>query len=271
MKTNKRTITESQLRNIVVGTVKKVLKEDFKNIDNLSDYIRQNNIQMRQASKFARINAVQAQGGERINTVASDGTQETTNVAKQGDWIVNNVSNPNNKWIIDPVTFAKKYQPDPSQQGVYMPKGGPMMAGQINEPISFNAPWGERMNIDRGGYLMQTPGSETDIYGISGQDFDNTYRFDETRKCNNKRVIKESQLQRVIKESVKRVLKEGIDDILFGRIENAKEVLGADGFIMAMVKYLSQEQVERMMDFIERVYEVPSRDDDEDEEVGNSC
>jgi len=179
-KKNVKRINESQLKAIVAKSVKKVLNEDFRNVDNLSDYIRQNNIQMRQASKFARINAVQARGGERINTIASDGTQETTNVANIGDWIVNNVGNPQNKWIIDPQTFAKKYQPDPSQDGVYMPKGGPMMAGQINEPISFNAPWGERMNIDKGGYLMQTPGSKTDIYGISGPDFDNTYKFNES-------------------------------------------------------------------------------------------
>lgn len=170
---------ESKLNKIVAESIRKVLKEDFRPVDNLSDYIRQNNIQMRQASKFARINAVQARGGERINTIASDGVQETTNIAKPGDYIVNNVGNPNNKWIIDAATFAKKYQPDPTQQGVFMPKGGPMMAGQINEPISFTAPWGEQMNIDKGGYLLQTPGSESDIYGISGKDFDSTYRFNQ--------------------------------------------------------------------------------------------
>lgn len=129
-------------------------------------------------SKFQRINAVKAQGGEEIETIASDGTKETTNIASAGDYIVNNVSNPDNRWIIDAKTFEKKYQIDPENVGVYMPKGGPMMAARLDEAVSFVAPWGEKMYIDKGGYLLQDPGNSNDVYGISGPDFEATYRFD---------------------------------------------------------------------------------------------
>ena len=232
---------ESQLREMVSKIIKESLSmEDvnsqpqFRQVDNLYDYINQNNIQMRQASKFARINAVQARGGERINTVAGDGTQETTNVAKPGDFIVNNVGNPNNKWIIDAATFQKKYVPVQGQPGVFMPKGGPMMAGQINEPISFTAPWGEKMNIDKGGYIMQTPGSQTDIYGISGRDFDDTYRFD---KLEEQKEIKmnESQIREMIHKIISESLNELSPDYYSANAQKAQNALnGFGGKMMKM-------------------------------------
>lgn len=197
----KRTIrlNESELKRMISESVRRILYEadGFKNVDNLNDYVASNGLQMRQASKFQRINARPAQEGERITTIASDGVGETRNVAEQGDWVVNNVSNPDNQWIIDGKTFAKKYVPVNGQQGVYMPKGGPMNAAQINEPISFTAPWGERMNIDKGGYILQDPNNPNDIYGISGKDFDSTYRFNENRI-----------LQNIIRECVQSALNE---------------------------------------------------------------
>ena len=89
-----------------------------------------------------------------------------------------------------------------------------MNAAQINEPISFTAPWGEKMNVDKGGYILQDPNNPNDIYGISGKDFDSTYRFNENKQYNKNRNIKqtirlrESDLHKIVKESVKRVLKE---------------------------------------------------------------
>lgn len=218
-----------KLRQIISETVKRAIKEEMDNpyrqVPNLADYIQQQGLQMRQASKFQRINARPAQEGERITTIASDGVSETTNVAGQGDWVVNNVSNPDNQWIIDGKTFAKKYVPVNGQQGVYMPKGGPMNAAQINEPISFTAPWGETMNIDKGGYILQDPTNPNDIYGISGKDFDNTYKFNENKTIYNRNIsenkhykanrnmkqtirLKESELKRMIEESVNKILQE---------------------------------------------------------------
>lgn len=150
----------------------------YTQVDDLLDYAKQNNLTFKRASKYQRINAHPAKHDEQVATIASDGTAETTNTAKDGDWIVNNTTNPNNKWIVDNQTFQKKYTPVEGTKDTYKPKGNPMDAAQIHEPISFIAPWGQRMNIDDGGYILQDPTNPTDIYGISREDFDNTYRFD---------------------------------------------------------------------------------------------
>lgn len=79
-----------------------------------------------------------------------------------------------------------------------------MNAAQINEPISFTAPWGEKMNIDKGGYILQDPNNPNDIYGISGKDFDSTYRFNENRNYLN---LNETQLNKIIEESIRNAIR----------------------------------------------------------------
>ena len=118
--------------------------------------------------------------------------------------VLNNVGNTANKWAAETSTFNRKYEQDPTQQGVYKPKGGPMNAAQINEPISFTAPWGEKMNIDKGGYILQDPNNPNDIYGISGKDFDSTYRFNENRNYLN---LNETQLNKIIEESIRNAIR----------------------------------------------------------------
>ena len=172
-------LTESELKHLIRESVNRLMEDEFRQVPNLGDYVKQQGLSFRQASKFQRINARPAKPGEQIQTIASDGVAETTNVAKEGDWIVNNVSNPENQWIIDGATFQKKYVPVEGEEGVYAPKGGPMNAAQISEPISFKAPWGEQMNIGKGGYILQDPNNVDDMYGISGEDFDNTYKFND--------------------------------------------------------------------------------------------
>lgn len=197
-------LTESELKHLIRESVNTILNEtDFKQVDNLNDYIAQNNLQMRPASKFQRVekqtgkNYITQYGKERgmnkrqigrmirrgksapLTTVASDGTTETTKPITKNDVVLNNVGNRDNKWSPDNSTFQRKYEQDPSLGGnVYKPKGGPMNAAQINEPISFTTPWGEQMNIDKGGYILQDPNNKEDVYGISGRDFHDTYEFD---------------------------------------------------------------------------------------------
>lgn len=239
----KRTIrlTESKLRNIVRETVVDILSEtDFKQVDNLGDYISQNGLQMRPASKFQRVNAQSGKsyinqygkgqgmdkrkigrmvrkGGAPLTTVAGDGTQETNNMVTRNHTVLNNVGNTNNRWAAETPTFNRKYEQDTSAQGVYKPKGGPMNAAQINEPISFTAPWGEKMNIDKGGYILQDPNNPNDAYGISGKDFDSTYRFNEEKNNrliskNMKQTIRltESELHNIIRNCVSEAMNEGL-------------------------------------------------------------
>lgn len=194
-------LTESDLCNVVRESVNRFLLEyGFKHVDDLNSYISSNGLQMRPVKKFQRVNAQSGKSyinqygkemgmdrrqigrmvrknGAPLSTVASDGTQETTNMVTRNHTVVNNVGNDSNRWAVDTPKFRKKYEQDPLQKGVYRPKGQPMNAAQINEPISFTAPWGEEMNIDKGGYILQDPTNPNDVYGISGKDFDSTYKF----------------------------------------------------------------------------------------------
>lgn len=198
-------LTEGDLHNIV----KQCVNEAFRDIDNPNDYASENNLTWRPASKFQRVNAQSGRAymnqyardnglskrdrralgrkGAPLETIASDGTRETNNRVGLNQTVLNNIGNKGNRWAVDNKTFNRKYEQDPSQGGIYKPKGGPMNATQINEPISFNAPWGERMNIDKGGYLLQDPNNVNDVYGISQKDFDNTYKFDESIRRNVKK------------------------------------------------------------------------------------
>lgn len=218
-------LNETQLRQIVAESVKKVLKEeDFKYVDDLNSYVQQNNLPMKPASKFQRVNAQsgkkyienywKGQGldkrqigrkirksGAPLQTVASDGTKETNNLVTRNHTVLNNVGNADNKWAAETPTFKRKYVPDATKSGVFKPKGGPMNAAQVNEPISFKAPWGEQMNIGKGGYILQDPNNPNDIYGISQKDFDSSYRFDEAK-------INDLSLEKIVTESIKKVLKE---------------------------------------------------------------
>ena len=230
----KRTIrlTESELKNMIAQSVKRALNEadSFKQVDNLNDYVTSNGLQMKPASKFQRVNAQSGKsyinqygkqngmdkrqigrmvrrGGAPLSTVAGDGTQETNNIVTKNHTVLNNVGNTANRWAAETPTFNRKYEQDPTRQGVYKPKGGPMNAAQINEPISFTAPWGERMNVDKGGYILQDPNNPNDIYGISGKDFDSTYKFNEGK---NRIRMSEAQLRQIVKESVEHVLSEGL-------------------------------------------------------------
>lgn len=221
-------LTESKLRNLIRESVRRALNEaDFKRVDNLNDYISQNNLQGKMASKFQRVNGQQGsdyvrqylrqhpelsreevrnilRNGAPLQTIASDGTKETNNFVTRNHTVLNNVGNADNRWAVENGTFKKKYQPSEEGNGVYKPAGKPMRAYPVNEPISFTAPWGEEMNVDQGGYILQDPDNANDTYGISKKDFDNTYRFQESRRRNV--TLKESKLRNIIAETVSEAL-----------------------------------------------------------------
>lgn len=174
-------------------------KQSFDYIPNLPKYNKHQNFN--QASKFQRINArpVEDPNGEDIDTVLKDGTIERKGLhLPQGYYNVNNVGGTEH-WGIDPKTFNKKYEADPEQQGVYKPKGGPMLASDpLKRNTSFQAPWGGRMDMKAGSRILQDPNNPNDTYGIGGNEFDSTYKFDENRR----------HLSRIIKESISKVLRE---------------------------------------------------------------
>ncbi len=175
-------------------------KQSFDYIPNLPKYNKHQDFN--QASKFQRINArpVEDPNGEDIDTVLKDGTIERKGLhLPQGYYNVNNVGGTEH-WGIDPKTFAKKYEADPTQNGVYKPKGGPMLASSpLKRNTSFQAPWGGRMDMKAGSRILQDPNNPKDTYGIGGNEFDSTYKFDESRNI----------IGRALRESINNVLKEG--------------------------------------------------------------
>ena len=162
--------------------IKKLNESDdvFEKIDDIVKYLKDKKIKWINVVKFQRLNAVQSKGGEEVETVGSDGNVETKRKTNKGDWIVNNVSNKDNKWIIDDKTFKKKYEEE--KDGVYKPKGGPMLAAKISDCtdkcVEFAPPnWGgDVIKVKNDGWFMKDPSNEKNIYAISKNDFDATYK-----------------------------------------------------------------------------------------------
>lgn len=239
-------LTESQLHDIINKTVSHILCEtDFKQVNDIQDYIKQNNLTSRRAYKNAPVNMqlgsdyvrqyiknhpelsreeIRAiiKNGAPLETIASDGTKETGNMVTRNHRVVNNVGTPDNRWAVTDDFFDKTYSQ--GNDGEYNPTGAYRDAYQVNEPINIPTPWGDTMNVDKGGYIFRNPDNgkgQEEWYGISGKDFDNSYKFQENKKHKNKLIEKnmakkvvrlsESQLQNIITESVKRILRESDD------------------------------------------------------------
>lgn len=139
--------------------------------------------EQKQYAKFAKVFAMQGVPGESIQTTMSNGLVETTNMVSvdektgEPDWIITNPAG--EKYIVPDSTFHKKYESFDLEQGIYKPKGGVQKFIQIDEDISFTAPWGEKMTITAGGYINTT--DFNDIYGVQKDEFLKTYA-----ECNEK-------------------------------------------------------------------------------------
>lgn len=171
--------------------------EDYKKIE-VEVYVKQGlengTLIPKMAEKTSRIIARQGNVGETVVSWSSDsqGREVQEKVAQvqldsktnQPGWIVSKVdaegnlitdnNGHTNEWIIEDSKFKTKYEIDPSNPGLYKPKGGPQLFVQINENISLNQ-WGSEMQIAAGGYINIT--DVNDMYGISQRDFEDTYSF----------------------------------------------------------------------------------------------
>ena len=166
---------------------------EYKKVDVLeyvSNGIKSGVLEFKEVYKFQRIQARQGKVGEEVSTILSDGTVEVEkNTVKLDEktnepgWIVKNINSPE-QWIIEDSTFKKKYEIDPSENGIYKPKGGIMLAAQISEDLEITPPnWGGyTQNINSNGYLLMDPTNPTDVYGIGEEEFNNTYKFVEEKK-----------------------------------------------------------------------------------------
>lgn len=90
-------------------------------------------------AKFARIQAIEAVGGEVIETILADGTKETSNTANAGDWIVTNPGG--EKYIVPAAKFPKKYEAAPEiGDGWFKPTGGVQKFLELDEDQNSSVP-----------------------------------------------------------------------------------------------------------------------------------
>jgi len=145
-------------------------------ISNIQEYVSEQletGLKPQLYAKTARIQARKGFPGEEIITIMKDGHTETKNIVKKGDMVVTNPDG--EQYIISGDTFSKKYEIDPNNPKQYRPKGGAQEFIPVQEDITFTAPWGEEMNIKKGG-MLNISGRETgDIYGIQKDEFEKTY------------------------------------------------------------------------------------------------
>lgn len=169
---------------------------DYKKVDVVSyvdEGLSTGKLQQFQAVKYARIIARKGKVGDIVTTwsVDSEGNEikekvgivELDETTKEPGWIVTksdesgNVivdkNNHPNQWIIGDSKFKKKYEVDPENPSLFKPTGGVQTFVKIGDDIILHQ-WGEDMQIAAGGYINIT--DRGDMYGISGRDFDDTYK-----------------------------------------------------------------------------------------------
>ena len=69
--------------------------------------------------------------------------------------------------------------------------------------------------------------------------------------------LNEAQLNKLIKESVKKVLREGTTDkTLENAWINAQEQMGAEGFLDALYAALDEDTIRENLEYIDRMYDL---------------
>lgn len=79
--------------------------------------------------------------------------------------------------------------------------------------------------------------------------------------------INEKQLKKMIKESITNILKEGSSNPSdYDRWNNIKELIGADKMLDDVFNAMSVDEIEEMLGFLEREYDINSGYDNNEEE-----
>lgn len=133
--------------------------------------------------KFLKVKAQPAESGSLVVTKTSDGV-ETRNKAKNGDWLVENQTEAKERYLIKEAEFSKRYTLEETvdQWGIYQPKGQiiavrfdeQLLHQKIPKELVFEAPWGEKMRLRQGDYLV-CPMDKREIYRIAQKEFSETY------------------------------------------------------------------------------------------------
>lgn len=139
--------------------------------------------------KYKEIYARKAVAGEEIETVTSDGL-ETKNTAQAGDYIVRNTTQAGEMYIVKKEKFEKRYRyiDKPDGKWEIYKAIGVIKAVEVDEKLIKNigtkdefffiAPWGEKMVVKKGDYLV-SPLDYSEVYRIAKKEFFETYRLQE--------------------------------------------------------------------------------------------
>jgi hypothetical protein len=131
---------------------------------------------------------------QTVITVTADG-KETQNKAEPNDIIISGPSK--EKYAIKAAKFPKLYQGELG--GVITPEQSPRTVAQVinlQQPITFKAPWGEDMVLKPGDYLVKD--GDQGYYRIAKQEYEQTYNLLKPAKTNQ-------NLSKTVKESLTNV------------------------------------------------------------------
>lgn len=125
--------------------------------------------------KATPVKARKARMGEEVVTMVKDQKDdtklvETINVAERGDWVVTDKGG--ESYIVRKEDFHRIYGPS-EEEGTRLPMAKPRKLIEIEENIEFDAPWGEKMKIQSGGFLNID--DMNGIYGINPDEFKQTH------------------------------------------------------------------------------------------------
>lgn len=135
--------------------------------------------------KKSLIKAKKADPGQVVITRTSDGV-ETRNTASKGDWLVENQTSAEERYLIKPEVFEKKYELMHSLAGgwgCFRPIGE-ILARKVSaldlqnlgahDVLEFEAPWKETIIVRPEDYLVISL-DKTEIYRIALKEFTQTY------------------------------------------------------------------------------------------------
>ena len=112
-----------------------------------------------------------AEAQQPVVTITSDG-KETQNVAEPQDIIMSGPSR--EQYVVKASKFPKLY--DGKIKGTITPEQGVRIVARvdnINQDITFKAPWGEDMILKQGDYLVKD--ADQGYYRIAQKEYDETY------------------------------------------------------------------------------------------------
>jgi hypothetical protein len=144
--------------------------------------------QVGEARRTRPVDARPAQPGEVIVTVIQgDGVETRSRPAAAGDWVARNrcPATGNEQYLIAGARFPERYgpprsEPDAAGWRAFNPVGAPMQYMVLTPaegPITFMAPWGERMIGRPGDVLVRDPANTRDLYRIYAVSFGCTYEI----------------------------------------------------------------------------------------------